>query len=154
MAILGFWWNDFSFLFFYLQVAPIFPTKFSVNWPFSSGEEGQIDFQIDHHCGNLGFPMETILVIFDLQVAPIPPSKFRVNWPFRLGEKAINMAAILDLRSERFYLFLICIWSARCPNSIYQVWSQMAFRFRRRSAKYIFKMAATEAILDFQSELF
>ena len=36
------------------------PTKFRVNWPFSS-EEGKIDFQDGHH---LGFPIGTILPTF------------------------------------------------------------------------------------------
>ena len=28
---------------FYLQVAPVFPTKFRVSWPFGSGEKFKID---------------------------------------------------------------------------------------------------------------
>ena len=53
------------------------PTKFLVNWPFSSGEDG----------GHLGYPIGTILAIFDLQVTPIP-TMFGVNWPFGAGEEA------------------------------------------------------------------
>ena len=34
--------NDF--IYFYLQVAPIISTKFRINWPFGSGEEGQNKF--------------------------------------------------------------------------------------------------------------
>ena len=52
--------NDSSY-FFYLQVTPMLPTKFRVNWPFSSEEEGKIDFQDGHH---LGFPIGTILATF------------------------------------------------------------------------------------------
>ena len=37
------------------------PTKFRVSWPFSSEEEGKIDFQDGSH---LGYPIGTILVIF------------------------------------------------------------------------------------------
>ena len=37
-------------------------------------------------------------------------------------------------------------------DASYQVWSQLAFRFRRRGES--FKMAAIVAILDFQSEYF
>ena len=38
------------------------PTKFRVNWPFSSEEEEKkIDFQDGRH---LGFPIGTILAIF------------------------------------------------------------------------------------------
>ena len=49
----------------------MFPTKFRVNWPFSSEEEEKIDFQDGHQLGyfsiaitSLEFPIGTILVIF------------------------------------------------------------------------------------------
>ena len=67
---------------FDLQVTPILPTKFRVNWPFGSGEEAK--------GGYLGFPIGTILAIFDLQVTLILPTKFGVNWPFGSGEEAKN----------------------------------------------------------------
>ena len=44
---------------FDLQVTPILPTDFHVNWPFESGEEA----------------------IFYLEVTTILPTKFQVNWP-------------------------------------------------------------------------
>ena len=34
---------------FYLPVTPMLPTKFSVNWPFGSGEEAKKDFQDGGH---------------------------------------------------------------------------------------------------------
>ena len=43
------------------------------------------------------------------------------------------MVAILDFQSEWFYLFL----STSCPNTSYQVWSHLAFWFKRRRAKQI-----------------
>ena len=46
-------------------------TKFKINWPFGSGEEGKIDFQEGGHGGHLGFPIGTILALFDLQVIPM-----------------------------------------------------------------------------------
>ena len=53
--------------------------------------------------GHLAFPVGAI---FDLQVTPMLPTKFRVNWPFGSGEVKNRfskaMAAILDIRSERF----------------------------------------------------
>ena len=58
---------------FDLQVTPMLPTKFPVNWP----------------C-HLGFPISTILATFDLQVILMLPSKFGVNWPFGSGEEAKN----------------------------------------------------------------
>ena len=56
------------------------PTKFRVNWPFSSGEEAKNRLS--------RYPIGTILAIFDLQVTPMSPTKFGVNWSFGAGEKA------------------------------------------------------------------
>ena len=66
------------------------PTKFRVNWPFSSGSKKRrkIHFQDGCHGGHLGYPIGTILAIFDLQVTPMSPTKFGVNWPFGAGEEA------------------------------------------------------------------
>ena len=36
--------QQFELFFFYLQVSPMLPTKFPVNWPFSSEEEGKNRF--------------------------------------------------------------------------------------------------------------
>ena len=62
------------------------PTKFQVNWSFSSGEETKIDFQDGH----LGFQIGMILAIYDLKVTQKLPTKFQVNWPFGSGEEAKN----------------------------------------------------------------
>ena len=51
---------------FDLQVTPMLPSKFGVNWPFGSEEEAKINFQAGCHGGHLGLPMETILAIFYL----------------------------------------------------------------------------------------
>ena len=75
---------------FDLQVTPMLPSKFGVNWPFSSGEEAKNRFSRWPYGGHLGFPISTILAIFDLQVTPMLPSKFGVNWPFGSGEEAKN----------------------------------------------------------------
>ena len=74
---------------FDLQATPMLPTKFRVNWPFSSGEEAK-DYQDGCHGVHLGFPIGTILATFDLQVTLMLPSKFGVNWPFGSGEEAKN----------------------------------------------------------------
>ena len=90
---------------FDLRVTPMLPTKFRVNWPFSSARLAQfklffiykspqcesiglsvqekklnIDFQDGGHGGHLGFLIGTILAIFDLQVTLMLPTKFRVKW--------------------------------------------------------------------------
>ena len=82
------------------------PTKFQVNWPFSSRGEAKIDFQDGYH--DLGFPIRTILAIFDLLVTLMLPI-FPVNWNFGSGENAkqkmngsLALAAILFIRVERF----------------------------------------------------
>ena len=68
---------------FDLQVTPIFPTKFQVNWPFVQEKKRTIDFQDGGHFGLLGFPVGTILAIFDLlQVSPMLPTEFQVRWSF------------------------------------------------------------------------
>ena len=68
---------------FDLQVTPMLPSTFGVNWPFGSGEEAKNRFQDG---GHLGFPIGTILAIFYLQVTLMLTSKFGVNWPFGSGE--------------------------------------------------------------------
>ena len=70
---------------FDLQVTPMAPTKFQVNWPFSSGEEAKIDFKDG---GHLGYPIGTILAIFDVQLTPMLPTKFQVILPFGSGVEA------------------------------------------------------------------
>ena len=64
------------------------------------------------------------------------PTKFRVNWLFGLGEEAKNRFSrwppwrpswISNRNNFSYY------WSTNHPNASYQVWSQLAFWFRRRS---------------------
>ena len=95
----------------------------------------KIDFQDG---GHLGFPIGTILAIFDLQVTLMLPTKFRVNWILGLGEEAKNRfsrwppwrpACIYDRHAFSYF------WSTSHPNASYQLSSQLAFRFRRRSQK-------------------
>ena len=104
-------WNHFSY-FFYLQVTLMLPTKFGVNWPFGSGEDGshvgvsisdllvawcflsrQLTFHFRRNSNRswqswwpLGFPIGIILAIDYLQVTPMLPTKFQINWPFGSGE--------------------------------------------------------------------
>ena len=116
---------------FNLQVSPMLPTKFQVNWPFSS-EEGKIhvDIQDGDHSGHLGFPIGTILAFFDLQVSPmLNPTKFQVNWPFSSGEEVKRrfsrwgpqrLSWISD-RNEFSYF-----WFTSRPDASYQVSSQLA----------------------------
>ena len=52
---------------FDLQVTPMLPSKFVVNWPFGLEEETKIDFQDGCHGVHLGFLIGTILAIFYLK---------------------------------------------------------------------------------------
>ena len=70
---------------FDLQVTLMLPSKFGVNWPFSSGEEAKNNFQDGGRGGHLGFRIGTILAIFDLQVTLMLPTKYQVNWPRGVG---------------------------------------------------------------------
>ena len=51
---------------FDLQVIPMLPSKFRVNWPFGTGEEAKNRLSRCCHGGHLGFPIGTILATFDL----------------------------------------------------------------------------------------
>ena len=85
------------------------------------------------------------------------PTKFQVKWPFGSGEDAkikflrwrlLRPSWIINQKDSSYFL------STRHPDASYKVSSQLAFRFRRRREKQIFKMAAMAAILDIQLELF
>ena len=99
-----------------------------VNWVWS--------FEQTLNGSQLGFTIGTILVIFDLRVTPMLPTKFWVNWPFSSGEEAKNRflrwlpwrpSWISDWHDFSYF------WSTSHPNVSYEVWSQLAFRCRRRS---------------------
>ena len=64
------------------------PTKFRVNWPFSSGEEAKNRFSRWLPWRPSWISDCMILAIFDLQVTPMSPTKFGVNGPFGAGEIA------------------------------------------------------------------
>ena len=92
---------------FDLQVTPMLPTRFQVNWHLGLGEQAKNRFSRRLKWRPSGFTIGTILAIFDLHVTHMLSSKFGVNWPFGSGEEAKNkifkmaaMAAILDFRSE------------------------------------------------------
>ena len=57
------------------------PTKFSVNWPFGSGEEAKNRFS----SWRSWISDQNISAIFDLQGTLILPTKFQVNWSRVVG---------------------------------------------------------------------
>ena len=121
---------------------------------FSVQKKCKIDFQDGRHGDNLGLLIRKILAFFYLR-CPILPTKFRVNWRFgsedgqnrfsRWPSWQPSWVATLDFCSERLSHFL----STNYPDTSYQVLNQLALRFRRRCARYIFRMGA---ILDFRSK--
>ena len=134
------------------------PTKFHVNWPFSSGEEAKKDFKDDGHnfkddghSSHLGFLIRTILAIFELQVTPMLPTKFQVNWPFGSGEEAKIIfsrwpPALISNHKKFSYFWSTC---TSHPDASYQVSSQLAFQFWRRSEKQIFQHGRHWRLLGF-----
>ena len=70
---------------FDLQVTPMLPSKFGVNWPSVQEKKRKIDFQDGGLSGHLGFRIGKILAIFDLQVTLKLPTKYQVNWPRGVG---------------------------------------------------------------------
>ena len=118
-------------LFFHLQVTPMRPVKFRVNWPFSSEEEGKNRFSRWRH---LGFPIGTIFAIFISTSHPNPSYQFSNQlalWFRKISEKKsfkmAAMMAILDFDPNNLSYFR----STSHPNASYQVSNQMAFQFRR-----------------------
>ena len=83
--------------------------------------------------GHLVFPIGTTFAIFDLQVLMIL-NKFQVNWPFSSEEEVKKrFSRWPSWISDRNYFNYFC--STSHPYASYQVSSQLAFRFRRRSEK-------------------
>ena len=109
---------------FALQVTPMFPTKFRVNWHLGLGEEAENGFSRWPPCGHLGFTIGTILAIFDLQVTPMPPTMFWVNWPFGAGEEPktrfSRWQSWISDRNDFSYF-----WSTSHPDASYLVSSQL-----------------------------
>ena len=75
--------------FFYLQVTPMLPTKFSVNVTFCY-RRSKNRFSRWWPWHDTGFQIEIILAFVALQDTRMLPTKFQVNWPFGSGEEAKN----------------------------------------------------------------
>ena len=107
---------------FELQVIPILPTRFRVNWPFVLGEEAKNKFS--------RWPPSWIsdrnnFSYFCSTRHPMLPTKFRVNWPFDSGEEKKysswlpwRPSWISDQNDFSKY------WSTSHPDASYQVSSQ------------------------------
>ena len=126
------------------------PTKFRVNWPFSSEEEGKNRFsrwpqswisnRNDFSYFYIYKSTRCFLPIFKSTGPLVQENKQKKivsRWPPWQPSWFSNQKKLSYFRSTSHL------------NASYQVLSQMAFPFRRRSEKQIFKMAVMAAILDF-----
>ena len=96
-------------------------------------------------------------VYFYLQVTPMLSTELQVSWPFGSGKEAKNRFLRWPPRRQSWISDRIEFnysSSTSHPDASYQVSSQLAFRFRRRNEKYIYKMATMAAIFNFRSERF
>ena len=80
---------------FDLQVTPMFPTKFHVNWPLGSTEV-KYRFSRLPQWRPAWISDRNNLAIFDLQVTLMHPSKCPVNWPRGVGGVCMLLKQILD----------------------------------------------------------
>ena len=143
------WWpswisDQYDFIYFRSTSPWCFLPSFNSIGLSGQEKKWKINFQDG---GHLGFPTRIILSFFDLQVTQMLPTEFQVNWLFGSGEEAKNRfsrwrpSGISDQNSFSY------LWSTSHPDASYKVSSQLAFQFRRRSKKWIFKMAAINTML-------
>ena len=125
------------------------PSKFGVNWPFSSGEEAKNRFSrwrpswiSDQH--NFSYFWSTS--------HPMLPSKFGVNWPFGSGEEVKNRFSrwrpwrppwISD-RHEFSYF-----WSTSHSDASYQVVESIGLSVREKKQKIDFQDSGQGSHLGF-----
>ena len=147
----------FGFPSYFRSTPQCFLPSFKSNGLSVQEKKRKIDFQDGCHGGHLEFLIGTILAIFDLHVTLMLPTYFKVNKPFCSGEEVKNRfsrwppwrPSWVPNRNDISHF-----WSISHPDASYQVSSQLAFGFRKRSEKKIFKMATMVAILDFGSARF
>ena len=124
--------NNISY-FFYLQVIPILPTKFQLNFlPFGSGEEAKNRFSR----WLLWRPswisdQNNFSYFFYLQVTPILPTKFQLIffafW-FWQEKNIFSRWQSSWISNQNIFSYFS---SSSHPNASYQVSTQLAFWFRR-----------------------
>ena len=80
--------------------------------------------------------MAALLAIFDQHLVPIFPTKFRVHWPFDSGEEVQKRFSKTETHLGVWIRTILAIFDIQfCPNTSYQVSSQLAYCFRRRREK-------------------
>ena len=140
---------------FDLLVISIVPMKFRVNCPFRSGQKVQNRFST-WLLGQPPWASDQNDFSYFWSTSQ-PDTSYQVSiGPFCSGEEVQNRFSRWQLWGHLIFLQndFSYLWLTSHPDVFCQVLSQLAFLFRKRRAKQIFKIAATETILDFRSEWF
>ena len=127
------------------QVTPMLPTQFQVNWPFGLGGEGKNRFSRWRPRWPSLILDRELFELFLIHKSPqcFLPSQLAFREKLKIEFQDGHHSSTLGFLVRRI---LDIFWSTSHPNASYQVSSQLAFQFRRRSEKQIFK--ATSYISD------
>ena len=136
MAILDFRPEQYIFD---LQVTQILHIKLQVRWHFGSGNE--VQNRISRWRPYLIFNQK-YFSYFQYEI--ILASEFRSQNLASRIKREIQYRFSRWWLSQPSWIFdrndFSCFWSTHCPNTCYQVLSQLAYLFSRRNSKYIFKI--------------
>ena len=140
---------------FYLQVTPMLPTKFQVNWSFGSGGEAKNTLTRWPQWRPAWISAGNNFTYF--WSTSHPDASYSVKSIGLSVQEKKRKIHFQDGRHGGHLWFLIrmilAIFDLQVDTS-YQISSQLAFQSSRRREKQIFKMVTMEAILDFQLEQF
>ena len=140
--------------FFYIQVTPMLPTKFQINWPFCSAEEAKHRFSrwrpwhpywisnrndfiyvwsTSHPDASIKFQVIARLVQEKKRKIDFQDSHQGSHLGF-LNRMTPGQPSWISEQNDFSYFK-----STSHPNASYQFSSKLVFWFRRRSEKYIFQ---------------
>ena len=141
------WWpwqpswvsNRTNFSYFWPSSHPNALYQVSSQLAFRFRRKAKNRFQDGGHDDHPGFPIGKILAIFDLQVARcFLPSFESIGLSLQEKKQKIDFQDGSHLGFPIGTILAIFFLSTSHPDASYQVWSQFAFWFRRRSEKQIF----------------
>ena len=156
-------WNHFSYFLIYKLPGYFLPSFKSIS--LSVEKKFKIDLQGGSCGSHLGFLIRTILAIFDFKQPQYRLSCFKSirllvqekkdKRDFQSGGHGGHLWFLIYKTPWYFLLSFKSIIGFQIRMSYFQSASSLlAFQCSRRSSKYLFKMAAMAAILDFRSERF
>ena len=124
---------------FDLQVTQILRIKLQVRWHFGSGNE--VQNRISRWRPYLIFNQKyfsyfqyEIILASEFQSQNLA-SRIKREIQYRFSRWRLSQPSWIFDRND-----FSCFWSTHCPNTCYQVLSQLAYLFSRRNSKYIFKI--------------